>query len=83
MTAREAEPSRPRCSAYATPTRGWSEDRGRLAAWREGFERESARLAEWERSARASDVPVEPRPATFEEGLRRLSEPGAARRSSW
>ncbi len=58
------------------------EERGRLSAWRAKLERESERLAEWERNARVSP-PSEPRTATFEEGLRRLSEPGAAGRSSW
>jgi chromosome segregation ATPase len=58
------------------------EERARLSAWRARLERESERLAEWERNARAAAT-AEPRPATFEEGLRRLSEPGAARRSSW
>jgi chromosome segregation ATPase len=58
------------------------EERGRLSAWRARLERESERLAEWERSTRAAAT-AEPRPATFEEGLRRLSEQGAARRTSW
>jgi chromosome segregation ATPase len=58
------------------------EERGRLSAWRARLERESERLAEWERSTRAAAT-ADPRPATFEEGLRRLSEQGAARRTSW
>jgi chromosome segregation ATPase len=58
------------------------EERARLSAWRARLERESERLAEWERNARAAAT-ADPRPTTFEEGLRRLSEPSAARRSSW
>jgi DNA repair exonuclease SbcCD ATPase subunit len=58
------------------------EERRRLSAWRRRLEQESERLAEWERSARAAPAP-EQGPATFEEGLRRLSEPGAARGTSW
>jgi len=58
------------------------EERRRLSAWRARLERESERLAEWERNARAAAT-ADPRPVTFEEGLRRLSGPGAARRSSW
>jgi DNA repair exonuclease SbcCD ATPase subunit len=58
------------------------EERRRLSAWRRRLEEESERLAEWERSARS--VPAaEPGPTTFEEGLRRLSEPGAGHGSSW
>ena len=58
------------------------EERRRLSAWRARLERESERLAEWERNARAAAT-ADPRPVTFEEGLRRLSEPGASQRSSW
>lgn len=59
------------------------EERRRLAAWRKRLESESERLAEWERSARLHNVPAEARQATFEEGLRRLADPDAARRSAW
>ena len=59
------------------------QDRGQLAAWRKRLEHESARLAEWERSARLQNVPVETQQTTFEEGLRRLADPDAARRSAW
>jgi chromosome segregation ATPase len=59
------------------------EERRRLAAWRKRLERESERLAEWERGARLQSTPAEPRQATFEEGLRRLADTGAAQGSSW
>jgi len=59
------------------------EERHRLVAWRKRLEHESERLAEWERGARLQNAPAEPRNATFEEGLRRLADPEAARRPSW
>ena len=57
------------------------EERRRLEEWRKRLESESERLAEWERSARLHNVPAEARQVTFEEGLQRLADPEAARRS--
>ena len=57
------------------------EERQRLAAERARLQSESERLAEWERRT-LLDAPAVPLPATFNEGLRRLADPGGAPRSS-
>jgi hypothetical protein len=57
-----------------------TEERRRLAAERKRLERESARLADWERAARI-EAPSAPRQTSFDKGLRRLADGGARRRS--
>jgi chromosome segregation ATPase len=56
------------------------EERQLLRAERARLQQESERLAEWERHT-LLDAPAVPLPATFDEGFRRLGEPGAARHS--
>jgi uncharacterized coiled-coil protein SlyX len=58
------------------------EERQLIAAERVRLQQESERLAEWERHT-LLDAPAVPLPATFDEGFRRLAEPGAVPPSSW
>jgi DNA repair exonuclease SbcCD ATPase subunit len=60
----------------------FDEGERRLALERERLQRESARLAEWERAARMGAPPGVPAPTSFSEGLGRLSAGSGVSRSS-